>query len=38
MNTYFTAAAGDAIQYKNIPCHTISLANGQTAKVATVLI
>lgn len=33
---YFTAAAGDAIQYKNIPCHTISLANGQTAKVATV--
>ena len=33
---YFTAVAGDAIQYKTIPCRTINLANGQTAKVVTV--
>ncbi|MFW2178299.1 MULTISPECIES: nitrate reductase subunit alpha [unclassified Moraxella] len=33
---YFTAVAGDAIQYKTIPCRTINLANGQTAKVMTV--
>lgn len=33
---YFTAAAGDAIQYKTVPCRTINLANGETAKVVTV--
>jgi nitrate reductase alpha subunit len=33
---YFAAAKGDAIQYKTVPCRTINLANGQTAKVVTV--
>lgn len=33
---HFTAVSGDAIQYKTIPCKTVQLANGSTAKVATV--
>lgn len=33
---YFTAAEGDNIQYKNVPCKTLTLANGETVKVVTV--
>ena len=33
---YFTSAKGDDIQYKTLPCRTLTLANGQTAKVVTV--
>lgn len=33
---YFTAVAGEALQAKRIPCKTITLADGSTAKVATV--
>lgn len=33
---YFTSAKGDDIQYKTLPCRTLTLANGETAKVVTV--
>ena len=33
---YFTAAEGDNIQYKTVPCKTLTLANGETLKVVTV--
>lgn len=33
---YFTAAQGDSIQYKNVPCKSLVLADGKTVKVVTV--
>lgn len=33
---YFTSAKGDDIQYKTIPCRSLTLADGTTAKVVTV--
>lgn len=36
VHPYFTTAQGEEIQYKTLPCRTINLANGQTAKVVTV--
>ncbi|MFB6348229.1 nitrate reductase subunit alpha [Moraxella marmotae] len=33
---YFTSVAGDDIQYKTLPCRSLTLADGTTAKVVTV--
>ncbi len=33
---YFTAMPGDSIQYKTVPCKTLTLANGEKVKVVTV--